>query len=225
MTRITDFVLRHRFLVLMFWVLLAAAGAATASTTTGRLTNTFTAPGSPAYDTTVRVADTYRIGAGQDPDVIVLTLPSGQTADSPVAKADVARAFGAARQVRGIQVVDYPTTGDRAFLTQDGRSTFALAYLPPGDPDAGNELAPALQQAVRAATPSGWQVGVTGLKPLEQAGSGRSGSGGLVETLIGSGGALVVLAVGFASFVAFLPLLLGALSILHHFLCLLWLTH
>jgi RND superfamily putative drug exporter len=225
MTRTTDFVLRHRLLVTLFWVLLAAAGAATASTTTSRLATTFTAPGSPAYETSVRVANTYHVGASQDPDVITVAVPNGQTVDSPAVTSELARVFAAARQVGGVQIVDYTTTHDRAFLTSDGRGTFALAYLPEGNPDTGSKLAPALESAVRAAAPPGWQVGVTGLNPLAQAGSGRSGNGVLAETLIGGLGALAVLAFVFASFLALLPVLMAAISILTTFLFMLGLTH
>ncbi len=43
--RLTRFVLNHRMLVVLLWVALAVAGAATAHTTTSRLSTSFTFPG------------------------------------------------------------------------------------------------------------------------------------------------------------------------------------
>ncbi len=41
-------------------------------------------------------------------------------------------AFAAlARAVPGVRIADYATTRDRAFITRDGRSTFALVFTAP----------------------------------------------------------------------------------------------
>ena len=56
-------------------------------------------------------------------------------------------------------------------------------------------------------------MGLTGLNQLASGGK-ASGPGVLVETLIGAGGALAILAFVFASMLAFVPLLVAATSIL-----------
>src|SRR5262245_18752721 len=79
MSRLTAFVLRHRLLVIGFWLVIAAAGGITVGTTTGRLGHSFTTPGSPAQEAANNVAASYHVDAGVEPDVIVVTVPTGTT--------------------------------------------------------------------------------------------------------------------------------------------------
>src|SRR5512142_596940 len=83
MTRLTDFVLRRRLLVILFWLAAGVVGVLTVSTTTGRMSQNFDLPGSAAVTTDARIVQEYRAGANLDPDVVVVTLPAGQTVDSP----------------------------------------------------------------------------------------------------------------------------------------------
>jgi RND superfamily putative drug exporter len=70
-----------------------------------------------------------------------------------------------------------------------------------------------------AAAPAGWHVGVTGSQLLaEGQPSSSKGTGLMTEAMIGSVGALVILALVFASFLALLPLLIGGISVLATFL-------
>src|SRR5689334_16169836 len=183
MTRLTSFVLRHRLLVVAFWVLLAGLGGATITTTAGRLTQSFAQSNSPAQRTAERMAQVYHTDDGVEPDVVVATLPAGRTVDSPGVGDQLSRAFATARQL-GARVVDYATTGDRAFVTADGRTTYALIFLPPGA-SFGPELAARVTQAVQAAAPPGASVRVTGLGPLQFASGQPQGNGVLAETVIG----------------------------------------
>ena len=70
----------------------------------------------------------------------------------------------------------------------------------------------------------GYNVGLTGLNQLASGGNSK-GPGVLVETIFGGLGALIVLAFVFASFLALLPLLVAATSILTTFLVVLGLTY
>jgi RND superfamily putative drug exporter len=224
MPRLTAFVLRHRLLVLAFWLVVAAAGALTVGTTTGRLSQSFATPGSPSQVAADRIAAAYHVDASADPDVIVVTVPAGQTVDSPGVPADLARIFAAARPL-GLRTVDYGSTGDRHFVTADGRTAYGLAYLPPGGVfDDG--LTGRLGTAIRTAAPSGagYATSVTGLNPLQSGGGQPAGNGLLAETILGAAGALLVLAFVFASFVAVLPLVMAGISILTTFLLVLGLT-
>jgi putative drug exporter of the RND superfamily len=217
MPRLTSFVLRHRLLVVVFWVVLAGLGGATVSTTTDRLTQSFAGSDSPAERTARRMAEVYHTDDNAEPNVVVLTLPAGQTVD-----ARVGETFAVARQL-GARVVDYSTTGDRAFVTDDGRGTYALVFLPPGA-QFTPEFAGRLTEAVRGAAPPGATVQVTGLGPLQEAADGSEGTGLLAETIIGAVGALLVMAFVFASLVAVLPLVMAGVAILTTFLLVLGLT-
>jgi RND superfamily putative drug exporter len=223
MRRLTDFVLRHRMLVLAFWLLAMTAGIVTAQTTTNRMTQTFDLPNSPAANAAALIDQTYRAGGTQDPDVVVVTGPGGLRMDTPAARASLTAVFDAVRAT-GDRVVDYPGTGDPAFLTKDRTSAYALVFVPLRSPDATATAAGPLESLARAAAPPGWRVQVTGTAPLAQSTGSTKGNGVVVEAMIGAIGALVVLAFIFASFVAVLPLLIAGVSIMSTFLLVLGLT-
>ncbi len=121
-------------------------------------------------------------------------------------------------------MVDEANTGDEAFRTDDDRTAYAMVFYP--FPQSLGSVLPTkdVQAAVEAAAPSGAVVGVTGMDALA-VGDESGGNGVLAETLLGAFGALAVLLFVFASLLAFLPLLVAAVSILTTFLLLLPLTY
>jgi len=219
MPALTRFVLRHKALVVLFWVLVAAAGVMTIGGTTHRMTNNFAMPGQ-AFKVDNQIASQYGNGGSQPPYLPVITVPAGQKVTDPATAAATGRAFAAlARAVPGVRIADYATTHDRAFITRDGRSTFALVYTTPVTGFGGTDLGPAIDRAVTAAAPAGWRVGVTGSALLANGSAAKSkGTGIMAEAMIGSLGALAILALVFASFLALLPLVIGAISVLATFL-------
>jgi RND superfamily putative drug exporter len=223
MRRLTDFVLRHRMLVLVVWLLAMATGIATAQTTTNRMTQTFALPSSPAANAAALIDRDYRVGGAQDPDVVVVTGSGGERMDTAAAQASLTAVFDAVRAT-GDRVVDYPGTGDPAFLTKDRTSAYALVFVPQRSPDAAATAAGPLENLARAAAPPGWRVQVTGTAPLAHSTASTKGNGVVVEGMIGAVGALLVLAFIFASFVAVLPLVIAGVSIMSTFLLVLGLT-
>jgi RND superfamily putative drug exporter len=207
----TEFVLRHRLLVALFWLAITVVGILTIQTTTGRLSQTFSLPNSPAASTEDLLAREYH-SSGGDPTILVFSLPEGQTVDSPGVRESLVQASAAETQLGG-RVVDFPSTNDRAFVTKDGRTVYTFVF-------SAQSTAPTMTPAV----PPGWHVAVTGTGPLSQAPTDKSGNGLLVETIIGAVGALAVLVFVYASFVAVIPLLMAAVSILSTFLLVLGMT-
>ena len=226
MARFTRFALRHKKLVVLFWLAAAVAGAMTAGLTTSRMTNSFAMPGEAA-SVEARLVAAYGSGSAM-PLVTVLTAPPGARVDTPSATAATATTFDVAATVApAARVVDYANTHDRAFITSDGRSTFSLTFLPPANYDGSGGVEPAVSAALQRAAPAGWHVGFTSLTLLSTppaASSQGQGTSVLVEAMVGGLGALVVLTVVFASFLAVLPLLMGAISVLSTFLLVLGLT-
>ena len=220
MHTLTRIVLSHRRAVVVIWLLLAVAGAVTARTTIGRLTTSYALAGSPGYAANQRIATLYGNGGAAAPTVAVITLPPGLTVDSRSVAAEAARVFATAHAVAHVRIADYATTGDRAFVTTAGHSTFALLFTPGGQPDTLQRADIAVARAVQAAAPAGWTVHVTGLRQLENATPAKPGNGVIAETMIGALGALVVLAFVFASVLAVLPLAMAGVSILTTFLVL-----
>ena len=219
MPALTRFVLRHKALVALFWVVVAAVGVMTISGTTHRMTNDFSMPGQ-AFKVDNQIVSQYGNGGSQAPYLPVITVPAGQKVTDPAVAAATGRAFGAlSRAIPGARIADYATTHDPAFVTRDGRSTFALVYTAPVSGFGGPNLGPVIDHAVTAAAPAGWHVGVTGSQLLANGQpSSSKGTGVMTEAMIGSVGALVILALVFASFLALLPLLIGGISVLATFL-------
>jgi RND superfamily putative drug exporter len=219
---LTRLVLRHKRLVVVTWLILAVAGGATASLTTSRLGKTFALPGARAFRADARVVADY--GVDGDPVIPVLTAPSGTLVTTPAATAVVERAAIAASLGGRFRVVGWGTSRDRRLVTRDQRSTYLLVFTPPGG-FGSQDPTPAVTSAVRHVLPAGWREETTGTGALTAAGgSGGGGGGVLAEALLGSVGALVILAVVFASFLAVLPLVMAAVAIPTTFLLLLGLT-
>jgi putative drug exporter of the RND superfamily len=223
MSRITRFALGHRALIVLFWLATAVTGAVTAGLTTSRMTNSFSMPGQ-AITTDARIVSAYGSSA-QAPLVIAVTAAAGERITTPGVTAATARIFNAARITPAVHVVDYASTHDAAFITRDGRSTYSLTFLPPSSYDGSGSIEPAIAAAVASATPTGWHAGFTSITLLQAAAAPKSGGTSvLVEGMVGGLGALIILAFVFASFLAFLPIIMGATSVLSTFLLVLGLT-
>ncbi|MGN6792912.1 MAG: MMPL family transporter [Streptosporangiaceae bacterium] len=220
MSSLTRFVLRHKAFVALFWLGVAVAGVLTVSGTTHRMTNDFSMPGQ-AFKVDNQIVRMYGNGASEAPFVPVLTAPAGQRISDPAVARQTGRIFSAvAAALPNARLADYATTHDKAFLTRDGRSTFALVYTPPVTGFGGPNLGPVAQRALDQAAPAGWKTGVTGTQLLDN-GNGASsskGTGIMAEAMIGAIGALLILAFVFASFLALLPLLIGGISVMATFL-------
>jgi putative drug exporter of the RND superfamily len=219
---LTRVVLRHRLLVVLGWLVLMVAGGIVAGPVTDRLTFDFSLPGQPGYEAEQELIATFGTSTA-DTLVPVITVPEGSTvADRGP---EIAGVFDAVRAaVPQARVVDLASTGDQRFVTDDGRSTFALIQgpLPQGfGPGIQAQVQPVLEQAAGAA---GLQAGLTSYAMLA-AGGDTEGPSVLAETLFGALGALAVLLFVFASFLAFVPLLIAAVSILTTFLLVLGLTY
>jgi RND superfamily putative drug exporter len=220
--RLARFVLAHRRIVLLLWVLLVPAGIYGASHVSKRLSIDFSLPGQPGYETAKKITHLYGNGGDTDPAVVLVTLPAGQTVGGDAGA--LAHAFDHARSsVPGARIVDWASTHDPRFVIDGGRSTFALVFTPPEKTFGAPKVPSRVQRSLAAALPRGTQVGLTGLQQLASGGTSK-GPGVLVETLIGAGGALAVLAYVFASLLAVVPLLIAATSILTTLLVVLGVT-
>jgi RND superfamily putative drug exporter len=225
MLKWTDWVLRHRLVVVIFWVLLAGAGGALAGRTVDALSFSFALPGQPAYEANEEILERFGTGGSFDPLVVAATLPAGGTFTTEATRQELGAALDrAVAPLPGARVASYANTGDPALLADDGRTTFALVYPrpTPGQLPYAQAL-PTLQGSVTGVTVAGAPLRVTGVEALRES-TGSSDRSVLVEVVLGGVGALVVLVLVFASLLAVVPLLIAAVSILASFLCLLGLT-
>jgi RND superfamily putative drug exporter len=222
MNGLTAFVLRHRRLVMLAWLAVVLVGVATLSSTTKRLSTEFKLPNEPSYITDSKITALYHNGGDTVPIVVAVTAPAGQTA-TPAQADRVLTAATAA--IPGSRLADQLNTGDAAFTTKDGQTSFGLVFTPQDNKSGFKDTyTPAITSAAAEATPSGWHSGVTGLAQLENGGSSK-GSSALTETMLGGLGSLAVLAFVFASFIAVVPILMAAVAIPSTFLIVGGLTH
>src|SRR4051812_46918520 len=102
MTRLAGFVLRHRRLVIVFWLLLLVAGGAGSGQLSHRLKVDFSLPGHPGYETAKTTLRDYGNGAQTPPSILTVTAPAGETAkaDAATIAKSIDRVRAAAPQMR-----------------------------------------------------------------------------------------------------------------------------
>ncbi|MDQ3647248.1 MAG: MMPL family transporter [Actinomycetota bacterium] len=230
MSSLTRWVLSHKRTVVITWIVLTIAGIAAAGPASDALEPEFSVPDKEGWETNVEIAAGYQ-GTGGDtaPLLPVVKLPKGQSVDSPAVQRDLkqldARLERALPQSR---IASYSSTGDRTFVSDDGRTTFAVVYPKPDPTSAFGEnprAEKAASGALEGATVGGRRVHLTGFDALAEDSDGDTGGPGvLLEAVLGGVGALVVLTFVFASFLALVPLLMAFVSIMITFLLLLGLT-
>jgi putative drug exporter of the RND superfamily len=226
---LTRWVLAHKKTVVISWILLTVAGIMAAGPASKALNQKFSVPNKEGWETNEAIAAKYN-GTGGDtsPLLPVVTLPQRQSVDSPQVKQGLTKLDDSlAKALPGSRVASYASTGNKAFVSDDGKTTFAIVYPKP-DPDSAfgdnPHAADDVKNAVAGMTVAGAPVHVTGFDALQDSTGGGDGPGVLLEALIGGVGALIVLAFVFASFLAIVPIGMAIASIMTTFLLLLGLT-
>jgi RND superfamily putative drug exporter len=226
---LTRWVLAHKKTVVISWIVLTVAGIAAAGPASRALDQEFSVPKKEGWETNEQIAKLYR-GTGGDtaPLVAVTTLPSGESVDSPQVKSDLAKLDSKLSQaLPGSRTASFASTGNETFVSDDGRTTYALVYPRP-DPDSQFGDNPKAEKDARAAitgsTVGGAPVHLTGFDALAEESGESSGPSVLLEAVLGGAGALIVLAFVFASFLAIVPIGMAVVSIMTTFLLLLGLT-
>jgi RND superfamily putative drug exporter len=225
MPALARWVLRHKRVVVGFWVAVTIAAFAAIGPAGKSLSQQFSVPGREGFETNQQIAAIYGSGGDVAPLVPVVQLPKGTTVDSPGVKSELASALaGVHAALPESRIASYASTGDRAFVSADGRTTFALVDIPArGGVDQGQPDARIAQNALAGVTVGGAAVRVTGLDALRATGNDTQGTGTgvLLGTLLAALGALLVLAFVFRSFTAVIPLLMAVVAIPTTFL-LIW---
>jgi putative drug exporter of the RND superfamily len=226
---LTRWVLAHKRLVVVGWIALTVAGIAAAGPASNALKAEFSVPDKESWKTNVEIADRYGADRnGTAPLVPVVTLPEGKTVRSPEVSAELKRVDERLQAaLPGSRVASYGSTGSDTFVSEDGRTAFALVY-PRADPTAqfgeNSKAAEAARTALEGAQVAGAPVHLTGFDALANESGGNGGPGVLLEAVIGGFGALLVLAFVFGSLLALVPLVMAVVSIMTTFLLLYGLT-
>ena len=218
MNALTRFVLDHKRLVLGFWLAVTIAAFAAIGPAGSALSQQFNVPGREGFETNQELAAIYGNGGDVAPIVPVVQAPARH--DRRLTRRQRRSSTRLSRRSRppcpDAMTASYASTRDRAFVSDDGRTTFALVYIPAkGGVNPGQEEARAAQAAVAGVTVGGSPVEVTGLDAL-RASAGETegdGAGVLIGTLLAALGALLVLLFVFRSFMAIVPLLMALVAI------------
>ncbi len=220
---LTGWVLAHKRLVAVGWLALTLVGFYGAAKVTDALNEDFTMPDSASTVTNERIVSRFDSGGATPPLVAVVTLPPGTTASAPAVRADLRTLEqDLARAVPGARVASFGSTSEPAYVSDDGRTTFAIVHPPSTVVDnagpSGNEISDATlasaEQAAADARVGGAEVRLTGAALLARETPGEGGGPSFLnETLIAGVGALIVLAFVFASALALVPLLMAIVAI------------
>lgn len=220
---LTGWVLAHRRLVAIGWLVLTLVGCYGAAKVTDALDENFTMPDSASTIANERILSRFDSGGATPPLVAVVTLPPGMTASAPSVRADLrALEQDLARAVPGARIASFGSTSEPAYISDDGRTTYAIVHPPSTVVEnagpSGNEISDATlasaEEAVAGARVGGAEVRLTGAALLSREAPGEGGGPSFLnETLIAGIGALVVLAFVFASALAVVPLLMAVVAI------------
>ena len=182
MAPLTRWVLAHKRIVVIFWVLLTLVGMASAGSATKALKQKFSVPGKEGWVTNQQIAhDFHGTGGNSAPLLPIVTLPAGASVSSPAVQNEL-RAVEARVQstLPGTRLASYASTHNPVFVSKDGRTTFIVAYAPPDPKQAFNdnpEAAKKLTKALAGTTVAGAPVHVTGFDALSVQSGGGNGPG------------------------------------------------
>ncbi len=214
MERLADFVLHHRKWVMAIWAVMFVIGIVASGKATERLTTDFSLPGQPGYETSKQIIEEYGNGGNTQPFIPIATVPEGETAlDNMDEITAVFEEIDSENPT--FRSAYYDNSGDDVFLTDDGRTTYALVFVPfPESFDAplpSETMAPILESANEE---TGFEWTLTSYDMLAAGESSETEAPSvLYEFILGSVLALAVLIFLFASFLALVPLLIAFVAI------------
>jgi putative drug exporter of the RND superfamily len=214
LARLAHRIVRRRRVVIGVWVVLTLFGGFSAGQVSKRWFESFSIPGYSAYEANQRALHVF--GTGEQAPLVAVFSSSGDI----TTQAGIPKAIAAAAKVNpGSRSSSFWSTNSRAYVSEDGHTTFAEIY-PPGTPGFSSTThIKAMRAKLKAATPAGVQVSLTGRDALQEASSGGgTGPSVLTEALIGGVGSLVILFFVFGTLPAVLmPLAIAVASILNTF--------
>jgi putative drug exporter of the RND superfamily len=215
LARLGHFVARRRKPVIAVWLVLTVFGGFAAGQVSKRWYQSFSIPGKHGYETTQKTLKAFGVGV-RPPNVVVFHTSGDATKSTAIKQAE----GRVAKLAHGALTSSYFSTGNRAYVSADGHTTFMEVYPPGPAKFSSKSGAKEMRAAAARGLPAGTTVNVTGHDPLEEA--SQHGQGGtssvLLEAMLGGLGALLILLVVFGTLPAVLmPLAVAAASILNTF--------
>jgi uncharacterized membrane protein YdfJ with MMPL/SSD domain len=206
------FVYRRRRIVLVLALLVGFSGVALAGRTADSLSaGGWLDPGSESERVAARLDAEF--GAGRGSIVALFRGPEGADAGSPAFQAEIERSLaGLLAQPDVEDVIGYAQTGDRRFISTDGRSAFVVVELAVSD-EASVENLDRYEAAIEEPG-AGIELLLSGYGPLTRDTAEQSERDLLLAEVVSLPIAAVILVLVFASLLAAgLPLLVAGLAI------------
>src|SRR5215207_9927774 len=121
MQQLTRKLLRHKRLVAIGWLLLTIVGLAAAGPASEALDQRFSVPGREGWETSQEIQRVYGNGGESLPLVPVVQVAKGESASSPHVRQELLAVERlSAKAVPDSRVAGFGSTGDRAFVSEDG---------------------------------------------------------------------------------------------------------
>src|SRR5690242_19071702 len=115
---VTRWVLAHKALVTIFWIVLTLAGFYGSSKVSDQLDEQFSMPASPAYAVNQEINERFGGGGDATPLVAVATLPAGENVRDPGVRSDLRQVERKLTAVLpGTRVASYGSTGEAAYVS------------------------------------------------------------------------------------------------------------
>ena len=130
MSGLTRFVLAHKHLVAVSWTVVALAGLVGSGRASEALETSVSMPESEAFATTQEIERQFGSGGTTPTLVAVVQLPEGRTPPANGFAAICWCSSIGAQRLRGARTASYGSSANRAFVSEDGRTTFVLVHPP-----------------------------------------------------------------------------------------------
>src|SRR6476661_1571874 len=112
---ITSWVIRHKRIVIGFWIVLTLVGGATSGAATKAMNQKFSVPGKEGWDANQAIARSFHGTGGNAAPLVPVVRLKGSAQSS---RADLAKLEGTVRRaLPGARVAGYGSTGDAAFIS------------------------------------------------------------------------------------------------------------
>ena len=218
------FVLRHKLLVILAWLVVSFFGYSTLGQLGPRLDYTYATPGQVGFDSGVKITERFGIDPAFEAEIPILQLPAGVSMSTPQGQALAHKTFEAARRAGPVAIQDFTTTHDSRFIIDGGRAAWALISVPNPDYGAGAGIEERLPRVLNTAAPPAAKLDLTGYAQM-LSNTGPTSATIVESLLVGGVLALVILGVVYGSPIAILPIAMAIPSMLAAFLCTISLTY
>jgi putative drug exporter of the RND superfamily len=195
LSRLGAFSYRHRWSVVLVWLVVLVAGGVGAATLSGGTSGSFSIPGQESTTALERIGEEFGTGGSSATARVVVQAPEGETLTTPENAAAVGALVGELGQLPGVDSASDPLDPAAPSVNADQTTAYSTVTYraPPGEVTPQQQAA--LLAAVDAARGSGLTVEATGEATQEP-----PHVGGPTEA-VGVVVALVVLAVTYGSLV------------------------